>query len=102
MKLYRAPLALKKLEYLACGIPVIATNTDGNRMFVQDRKNGMLTGWMPEAYADRIIRMAKSDARLIAPVELRGGVAEYDWGNIVEKRLMPAYSELLADASLTS
>jgi len=101
-ELYNAAPALKTLEYLACGIPVIATDTDGNRMFVQDGKNGMLTGWTPEAFADGILRFAEGDVRLASPAELRGGVAEYDWGNIVEKRLMPAYSELLADASLTS
>jgi len=101
-ELYNAAPALKTLEYLACGIPVVATNTDGNRMFVQDGKNGMLTEWTPEAFADGIIRLAGSDVRSASPGELRSGVAEYDWGNIVEKRLMPAYSELLADASLTS
>jgi glycosyltransferase involved in cell wall biosynthesis len=40
--MYRPQVPLKAVEMLACGLPVIATDTNGNREIIQDSENGYI------------------------------------------------------------
>ena len=52
---YNPPL--KTFEYLACGLPTIATATESNRRIIDDGFNGILTSDNPEYLADAIINL---------------------------------------------
>lgn len=94
-ELYDFAPPLKTIEYLACGLPVIATATEGNMQFVEGGKNGVLTEWTPEAYAEGIIRFARSPGVSMSPAEMRQSVEQYDWGDIVAGKLIPEYRRLI-------
>lgn len=89
---------LKTVEYMACELPTIATNTSGNRRFIQDEYNGILS-------LDDITSLSGAMIRLVRDRELReklrknarSSIREYDWKNIVETRLIPVYRGLLKD-----
>lgn len=95
--MYDSAPPLKTLEYLACGLPVLATDTHGNRMFVQDGINGMLASGEPEAFASAIVRMVKSKNLEAMHLHARSSVEEFDWKRIVSERLLPLYESLLAE-----
>lgn len=87
---------LKTVEYLASGLPTIATDTLGNRGFIKDGYNGLLVD-------DDIVSLADAMTKLIENEELRekfkknsrNSVFEYDWKNIVENKLIPVYEKVL-------
>ena len=91
---YQPPL--KTAEYLACGLPTIATDTDGNKYFVQHEVNGLLVNDSVESVAAAIERLL-TDAKLYARTknEARSSVTQHDWDNIVSNRLIPFYESLL-------
>lgn len=94
-ELYDFAPPLKTIEYLACGIPVIATATEGNRQFVEDGENGVLTGCSPDSYAEGIIRLARSAGVSMTPAEMRRSVEKFNWENIVAGALIPEYQRLM-------
>lgn len=94
---YEFAPALKTLEYLACGLPVLATDTLGNRMFVRDGENGALAGIEPAAYAEALAGLCTSGAfEGLRPATV-GSVQDYDWPVLVRERLLPLYGQLAAD-----
>lgn len=93
--MYDTAPALKTLEYLACGLPVLASNTFGNRMFVKEGINGFLIENTPAGFADGLLRMCK--VRLdILKGHTQESVMDFDWSRIVSKRLLPLYTKLLS------
>jgi glycosyltransferase involved in cell wall biosynthesis len=51
------------LEYMAAGLPVVATDVGGNSELVADGVTGYLVrGRTPEAFAEPIIRLLRDDA----------------------------------------
>lgn len=97
-ELYDFAPPLKTIEYLACGLPVIATATEGNKHFIDDGKNGVLTGWAPESYAEGIMRLARCSGPVMSPSEMRKSVEKYNWKNIVSETLIPAYHRLFSSS----
>lgn len=96
-KIYGPAPPLKTLEYLACGLPVIATDTLGNKMFVKSNSNGLLVGEDPGAFAQGIIKMATDpDLRYGMAQLARASIMEYDWCRIVSDRLVPLYQKLMS------
>ncbi|MBN1993404.1 MAG: glycosyltransferase family 4 protein [Anaerolineae bacterium] len=88
---------LKVAEYLGCGLPVIATNTEGHQYFIQDCFNGLLIDDTPEALAnDAFIRIAR-DQTLLNQIQnhARSSVLEHSWQKIVDTHLLPAYQKIL-------
>jgi glycosyltransferase involved in cell wall biosynthesis len=87
---------LKTIEYLACSLAVIATNTTGNRRFIAHEWNGLLTKDDPKSVSESIIRLSR-DARLRETLSGRAtrSVENYDWKTIIEERILPAYQETL-------
>jgi len=95
-QLYDAGPPLKTAEYLAAGLAVVATDTVGNRMFIEDGKNGILTGETADEFATGILRIA-SDLSLRCSIAnlARPSVESFDWMAIVRNHLMPLYMDLL-------
>lgn len=86
----------KTVEYLAQGLPVIATDTAGNRMFIQDNVNGVLSDDGVEAYGRvmlDLLRQPERQERLTASA--RDSVKNFDWASITRERVIPIYRRIL-------
>lgn len=89
---------LKTLEYLSCGLPVVATCTEGNKEFVEDGQNGVIAGDSSSEYAEAILNVLSEDGlREKIAGKARESVKPYDWQRLMEDRFFPAYDELLSD-----
>lgn len=97
---YDSQPPIKTIEYLATEMPVIATNTQGNRYFIKNNQNGLLVGDDPESLAGAIIRLAKNpELREKLIKNTRKSVEKYDWQNIIEEKILPVYRNLRKDKS---
>ena len=87
---------LKTVEFLACGLPTVATATKGNQRFIIHEHNGLLAEDDAVALSEGILRLVTDTAlrRRIAETA-RCSVQQYDWRTIVAERLMPFYQEVL-------
>ncbi|MBW1667346.1 MAG: glycosyltransferase family 4 protein [Deltaproteobacteria bacterium] len=89
---------LKTLEYLSCGLPVVATGTEGNKGFVEDGQNGVIAGDSSSEYAEAVLKVLSVDGlREKIAGKARESVKPYDWQRLMENRFFPAYDELLSD-----
>jgi glycosyltransferase involved in cell wall biosynthesis len=89
---------LKTVEFLACGLPTIATDTVGNRVFIRNEYNGLLIDDTVESLSNAIVKLV-TDTSLrtkFASVS-RQSVRKYDWQNIVEKKLIPIYRWIISN-----
>ena len=93
--MYETAPALKTLEYLACGLPVLATNTAGNRMFVTQDYNGLLAGPDAFSFGKAMQEICQSETLERYRAHARESVEQYDWSIIVKERLLPLYFRLL-------
>ena len=94
---YRDQPPLKTVEFLAAGLPVLATDTPGNREFVTDGENGRLVRDDVDAYEHALRSFVEADddrARLADAA--RESVRQYDYGRIVEDELLPIYERLVS------
>lgn len=94
--MYETAPALKTLEFLACGLPVLATNTYGSRMFVRHGYNGHLAGQDPAAFAHAILEVLETEKLNALRANARASVEQYDWGTITRDKLIPVYMQLLS------
>lgn len=95
---YRNQPPLKTVEFLASGLPVVATNTPGNRRFVEDRSNGLLSGDTPDEYALAISELCEDSAlRADLRERARESVREFDYERIVTDWLIPVYERLCTE-----
>jgi|Deesub1362A_J573_1020465.scaffolds.fasta_scaffold02558_4 glycosyltransferase involved in cell wall biosynthesis len=87
---------LKTIEYLACSLPVIATETAGNRQFIIHKWNGLLAKDDPSSFSEAMIKLSQ-DAGLRAALSrnARSSVKNYDWEAIVKRKILPAYQKVL-------
>lgn len=92
---YNPPL--KTVEFLAAGLPTVATNTAGSRMYVRHEENGLLAADDPNQLAQAIFRLIE-DRELCCYLRsnARHSVAEYDWRTIIATRLLPLYQQYVA------
>lgn len=94
---YQPPL--KTAEFLACGLPTIATNTEGNLHFVTHEENGLVV-------ADDTNELAKAIQRIVEEPNLfttlqnsaRSSALQHDWTHIVSTQLIPFYKSILASS----
>lgn len=86
----------KTIEYLACSLPVIATETWGNRQFIVHERNGLLTKDDSNSLSEAIIRLSR-DMHLRENLSQRArlSVKDYDWKTIFNRRILPAYQKIL-------
>ncbi len=88
---------LKTLEALACGVPVIATDTLGNRRFITHRKNGYLVEDDAVSLGNAMRELMEDKSLLKTLREnARSSVADYDWSKIVKNKLLPTYTRLVS------
>jgi len=86
----------KIIEYLACSLPVIATNTRGNKRYLINEINGLLTQDDPISLSEAIIRLSlDSNLRNYLSRNARSSVKDYDSIKITRKFLLPAYKSIL-------
>lgn len=89
---YNPPL--KTIEVLACGIPVLGTDTEGNKLFVTPGTNGYLAGdkaseisrALKKIYASGIPAAVFRNAHLTAE--------NWSWETLAQKYLLPQYEKL--------
>lgn len=87
---------VKTLEAMACGLPVIGTDTVGNREFIRDGVDGILVRDDVAALADAIERLAQDPAaRRRLGERAAERVRDCSWEQIVRESLLPAYARLL-------
>jgi glycosyltransferase involved in cell wall biosynthesis len=88
---------LKTAEFLAAGLPTVATDTHGNRVYITHEQNGLLAADDPAALAGALCRLLDDPvlrARLVAAA--RPSVMRFDWRTIVQERLLPVYQRYVA------
>jgi len=91
----------KTVEYLAQGLPVIATDTAGNRLFVQHNVNSVLSADSPQAYGRAMLDLVRdTDRRQRLAAAARDSVRDFDWGEIVRLQVIPTYRSILGDHRL--
>lgn len=89
---YRHQPPIKTVEYLAAGLPVVATNTEGNRRFVDDRV-GVLTDATGSSYGRGLSELTQVLDRF-PTTDLRQTVKRYDYAHTVKEDLLPIYQRL--------
>lgn len=88
----------KTAEYLAEGLPVIATDTAGNRVFVQHEVNGLLCGDDARTYGQVMLDLVRDPSRRRQLASnARPSVLTFDWAAIVRAQVVPLYERLLRD-----
>jgi glycosyltransferase involved in cell wall biosynthesis len=94
--LYDKAPPLKTLEYLALGLAVVATDTVGTRMIIEDGVNGLLAKESPSDYAAAIVHMVTNPALAYSmSIHARKSVASFDWLTVAKERLIPFYQSVL-------
>jgi len=84
------------LEAMACGLPIVATDTGENSQVVKEGVNGFLVPPKePHAMAEAIIRLHDTEKRRKMGADSRRMIREYDWEFSAEKALK-AYEKLVA------
>lgn len=87
---------LKTVESMACGLPVIATDTVGNREFIRHEQDGLLVEDDPRALADAVARVASDRALRVRLGEAGSArAAEFSWERVVTESIIPAYTLLV-------
>jgi glycosyltransferase involved in cell wall biosynthesis len=87
---------LKTAEFLACGLPTLATHTLGNALWIRDNDNGLLISDDPTSIAAGMLRLARDQAlREQLAGAARPSILQHDWSRIVRERLLPVYTQAL-------
>jgi glycosyltransferase involved in cell wall biosynthesis len=96
---YNPPL--KTFEYLACGLPTIATRTVSNCKIIIDGFNGILVNDTPEYVAMSIISLLKDkNKQAFLRKNARKSIMAFDFGHLARSSLIPLYKSLLDNISL--
>ncbi len=92
---YREAPPLKTIEYLASGLPVIASDTPGNRLYIEHGVNGWLIDSRPESLAALVLRLCQEGVPEVMKARATQSVRGQDWGALVDDRLLPLYQSLV-------
>ncbi len=90
--------ALKTLEFLASGLPVIANDSPGNRMYVEHAHNGWLVDRDPESLAALVLRLCSEGVPTGMTEAAARSVQGHTWTDVVERHLLPLYRSLTPGA----
>lgn len=91
---YNPPL--KTFEYLACGLPTIATRTESNCRIIKDGFNGILVDDTPEDVETSIINLVKDkNKQAFLRKNARKSIMAFDFEHLARNCLVPLYEELL-------
>lgn len=93
----------KTVEYLAQGLPVIATRTAGNQVFVQPDVNGVLTLDNPEIFGQAMLDLARDgERRQRLSANARRSVRAFEWNEIVRTQVIPLYKAICREGGITA
>ena len=91
---YNPPL--KTFEYLACGLPTIATRTESNSKIIKDGFNGVLVSDRSEDLSRSILNLLKDKERMnMLRKNSIKSIMAFDFNCITKKFLIPLYESLL-------
>ena len=91
---YNPPL--KTFEYLACGLPTIATKTVSNSKIIENHYNGILVKDNADEIAINILKLLRDQNKLSRLRDnSRASILKYDYEIITKSDLIPIYEELL-------
>jgi glycosyltransferase involved in cell wall biosynthesis len=91
---YNPPL--KTFEYLACGLPVIATRTVSNSKIVTDGLNGILIEDTAESLSQAILDVVRNRGKWDRMrMNASRSVVDFDFEKITRNLLIPLYNRLL-------
>ena len=95
--IYNVQPPLKTIEYLASGLPVIATNTIANQAVITDNANGILVDDDESALVEGITRLV-SDHELRKRLASNAAISarDFTWDVSTRYKLEPAYRDILA------
>ena len=87
---------LKALEYLASGLPVIATNTNGNKLYIKNNYNGLIVQDSPDEIAQATIKLI-NNKELYQQLQknTEKSIQNHKWQSIIKNQLLPAYYSLI-------
>jgi len=90
LAVYQANVPLKTAELLAAGLPTVATDTEGNRIYITHEENGLLAKDDPTLLAKAILRLF-DEPELTERLRnnAKASVTEFDWQQIVRRSLFP-------------
>jgi len=93
---YNVQPPLKTVEYLACQLVTIATNTLGNKRFLKDGFNGILVEDNAVDLSDKIINLIENPKTIKKlSKNSRKLIIDYNWNVIVTRKLLPVYNNIL-------
>ncbi len=91
---YNPPL--KTFEYLACGLPTVATRTMSNSIIITHDFNGILCDDSPEDVSMSIINLLKDkNKQALLRQNARKSIMAFDFEHIAKTKLIPLYENLL-------
>jgi glycosyltransferase involved in cell wall biosynthesis len=94
---YEGQPPMKVMEYLAAGLPVLASDVASHRMLVVHGDNGLLAAPDEASYSELLLKFAGSSAlRQRLATRARASVTHLSWDRIASDRLLPIYRRLLA------
>jgi glycosyltransferase involved in cell wall biosynthesis len=87
----------KVMEYLASGVPTVATATPAHDALIRHEGNGLLCEATAEAFGDALTILAcDTNLRMTMSERCRDSIAHRDWRHIVGEQLLPLYGRLLS------
>jgi glycosyltransferase involved in cell wall biosynthesis len=94
-KIYDANPPLKTIEILASGIPVVGSDTSGNKIFITPGHNGYLFSDNLRDLCDLLTNIWKSGIRTEMYRNAEKSARNWDWDYLADKYLIPVYEESL-------
>lgn len=94
---YSLAPSLKSLEYSAAGIPVIASNTEGHRVYNTKYNFNFITfNNTTTDFCSTMFDIVENGFSKEMIDANKKAVQQFDWKHIIEKRLLPLYSKLIS------
>ncbi len=92
----RENFGIVPLESMACGTPVISTNTEGPRDYIKNGENGFLTKIGDVSDLANKMALLANDNQLVKKISINGRktAEKYDW-SIIVKKIVSLYNEIL-------
>lgn len=96
---YEGQPPMKVMEYLACGLPVIASDVASHRVLVTHGVNGLLSRPGVTDLAKAMLDVAADpELRKALAARARPSVLHLSWDRIAADRLLPVYQRILREA----
>ncbi|MCS3648567.1 glycosyltransferase family 4 protein [Salinibacter ruber] len=95
-ELYDPQPPLKTAEILACGLPLVATDIPGQRIYVTHNENGLLIEDDASRLAEAVVDLLGNERKKNEfKKRARKSIRKFDWEVIVDRHLIPVYKNTL-------